>query len=342
MGKKVDLGTVPIYLMATAGMRILRRADRNAYALAAAPAAPPRLTRAPDPARCRSSILTKVRAVLHVSPFSFSDSQARVIAGEEEGVYGWVTANYLASRLEGPAGETVGALDLGGASTQITFAPQGEVLANLFWLHLSTNLNRRLYTHSYLYYGVNQAEDRVARALAAPGATVVDAPCYNEGYTRNFTTDDGSSEPYILLRGTGNFTACRLQAKALMGCARDPPWFSLALPPLCSPPARCARLDDPCYTEPASEPGHQACALNGVYQPPLPDRFYGFSTFAYMAEFLTSYFKLPEQPSVAEIADGGAHLCSTSYAELKKLTGGDSPYLHRCVPCPAVPTAPGV
>lgn len=227
MGKKVDLDSVPIYLMATAGMRVLPSTDRNACVRLSSTPPPrkPAISRTqalPPPRACRPRILTKVRAVLHDSPFSFSDGQARVIAGEEEGVYGWVTANYLTSRLEGPSADTVGALDLGGASAQITFAPRGELLANLFWLHLSTSLNRRLYTHSYLYYGVNQAEDRVAgalvRAASPPGAKVVDSPCYNEGYTRNYTAHGGSG-PSFLLRGTGSFTACRLHARALMGCA---------------------------------------------------------------------------------------------------------------------------
>lgn len=93
-------------------------------------------------------------------------------------------------------------------------------------------------------------------------------------------------------------------------------------------------MQDPCYTEPASEPGHKACALNGVYQPPLSGRFYGFSSFAYLAGFLKDHFSLPEHPSVAEMADGGERLCRTSYAALKNRTGGESQFLHRCVPCP--------
>ena len=48
------------------------------------------------------------------------------IASElEEGVFGWVTVNYLLEQLHNPRKSYV-ALDLGGGSTQITFLPKYE------------------------------------------------------------------------------------------------------------------------------------------------------------------------------------------------------------------------
>ena len=45
---------------------------------------------------------------------------ARILSGEEEGVDGWVTANYLDGGLVGDEKDMIGALDWGGASSQIT------------------------------------------------------------------------------------------------------------------------------------------------------------------------------------------------------------------------------
>lgn len=45
------------------------------------------------------------------------------MSGEEEGVYGWLTVNNALDTILAPANRTVGALDLGGASAQITFSP---------------------------------------------------------------------------------------------------------------------------------------------------------------------------------------------------------------------------
>ena len=71
----------------------------------------------------------------------FSDQNwARVLSGEEEGAFGWLAANFILGTIPAPhtaakAGgwpQPVGALDMGGASTQITFHPKTEeILANL-------------------------------------------------------------------------------------------------------------------------------------------------------------------------------------------------------------------
>ncbi|XP_058844937.1 ectonucleoside triphosphate diphosphohydrolase 8-like isoform X1 [Acipenser ruthenus] len=68
-------------------------------------------------------------------PFKFQG--ARILSGVEEGAYGWITINYLLSsfikysyegkRLHPKNGKILGALDMGGASTQITFTPEGRI-----------------------------------------------------------------------------------------------------------------------------------------------------------------------------------------------------------------------
>lgn len=61
----------------------------------------------------------------------------------------------------------VGALDLGGASTQISFVPQGPILNQssqvTFRLY---GANYSIYTHSYLCFGRDQVLIRLLAELA--------------------------------------------------------------------------------------------------------------------------------------------------------------------------------
>ena len=53
-----------------------------------------------NPFACEK-ILEAVRTTIEGYPFSFAspDSQARIITGQEEGTFGWTTANYVSSKL---------------------------------------------------------------------------------------------------------------------------------------------------------------------------------------------------------------------------------------------------
>ena len=99
-----------------------------------------------------------------------------------------VGASFSSSLLAGhQAFKTVGALDLGGASAQITFIPERDVLQNVFNLRVR-NTNIRLYTHSFLHYGRNEAENRVAADIISDylendvgSTTEIVHPCYPTG-----------------------------------------------------------------------------------------------------------------------------------------------------------------
>ncbi len=62
---------------------------------------------------------------------------------------------------------SVGALDLGGASTQITFVPErGSAVPGGYHRALTLyGRHHHIYTHSYLCYGVVQVTNRVLAAL---------------------------------------------------------------------------------------------------------------------------------------------------------------------------------
>ena len=129
-----------------------------------------------DAARARRE---EQRAVLDAwhCPFRFhADENARIISGEEEAIYGWTAINYLMGTLyEDSRGfgtvsnpsRTYGALDMGGASTQISFfQPDGDVVANLFKMQLGAAKHWNVYAHSFLYYGANEARERLGAKLA--------------------------------------------------------------------------------------------------------------------------------------------------------------------------------
>jgi apyrase len=145
-------------------------------------------------------ILESCRALLHQSAvFRFESHWARIIPGKDEGVYGWLAANYLERRLHAAmeatsattqaGADTIGVLEMGGASLQISFVPQSlddvsrdelvpvRLRDRTFWL----------YTHSYLAYGLEQAQTLLLQRLSGTSTT---APCYNKGY--RFHEVDGS------------------------------------------------------------------------------------------------------------------------------------------------------
>jgi apyrase len=120
--------------------------------------------------------------------------------------------------------ETVGALDLGGASTQITFVPA----AGTVWNDMDKSTLRlygeelELYTHSYLCYGQVQMTNR-RRALLLnrtdSSATSVVDPCVPSVYTAPAWTADNLTEllanPCIL--GFTSFDVQAFVGKSLVG-----------------------------------------------------------------------------------------------------------------------------
>ena len=72
-------------------------------------------------------ILNAMKGRIRSYPFQLQEKAGVVIMdGEDEGVYAWITANYLLGTIKAstPADTpTYAVLDLGGASTQILFEP---------------------------------------------------------------------------------------------------------------------------------------------------------------------------------------------------------------------------
>jgi len=151
-----------IVLGSTAGMRVLNLST-------------------PDSTR---QILDNVTKELEVVSMGMK-SDARILSGEEEGVDGWVTANYLDGGLVGDEKDMIGALDWGGASSQITRmvdVGDGDRRITLY------GQDYKLLTRSNLCYGQAEALNRhkaglVYRLYKESGTlmTKVPDPCLPRG-----------------------------------------------------------------------------------------------------------------------------------------------------------------
>jgi len=160
--------TTPVALRATAGLRML----------------------GPAPAQ---KILEATHRLFATYNFQLAaqGKSVFIMDGLDEGVYAWVTINYLLGRLGQAPGDTVGVMDLGGGSTQIAFAVDPtklsatEKAAVAGKLH-SYNLGGvpySVYAHSYLGYGLNSARAAILDSDRAR-ADAAGHPCLPVGFTK--------------------------------------------------------------------------------------------------------------------------------------------------------------
>ncbi|KFP44904.1 Ectonucleoside triphosphate diphosphohydrolase 8, partial [Chlamydotis macqueenii] len=278
-------GVVPAYLGATAGMRLLREQNSSAA----------------------DQVLAEVAKTMREYPMAFKG--ARVLTGEQEGAYGWITINYLLESftkyspkahtwVRPEAASIFGALDLGGASTQISFMPEGSVIngdeACEFTLY---GYSYKIYTHSYLCYGQNEMLKRLAKELIAvreePG-TRIGHPCYPKDYNETVLLSSFRTSPCtnrsdprlplgdrnVTLEGRGNASGCLAAVRKLFN-------FSA-----------CGQRQD--------------CTFDGIYQPPVSGQFIAFSAFYYNFKFLN----LTEGQSLATVRDTVERFCMRSWEDL--------------------------
>ncbi|KAK2880062.1 hypothetical protein FQN49_000610 [Arthroderma sp. PD_2] len=243
----------PIFLLATAGMRLL-------------------------PENEQKQILQNVCSYISDnSDFLLPDCDAhiKVIDGKTEGLYGWIATNYLLGGFDEPKNHdhgkghhTYGFLDMGGASAQLAFAPnstESEKHANDLTLLRLRTLNGQssdygVFVTSWLGFGVREARNRYVKALlkGTPADTVNrqrQDPCVPDGLR---TTLEGTvlppdgpvagTDPYLV--GNGKFEECLRETIPLLA------------------------KDVPCEDEP--------CLLNGVHVPAIDfdvNHFVGISEY---------------------------------------------------------------
>ncbi|KAL0967700.1 hypothetical protein UPYG_G00255740 [Umbra pygmaea] len=146
---RLEWKRTPLVLKATAGLRLL-------------------------PPEKAAALLEQVRDVFDESPFYVPDDSVSIMNGTNEGILAWVTVNFLTGHLHANTRKTVGILDLGGGSTQITFLPQSKKTilkspADYVAKFDLFNSTYELYTHSYLGNGLMAARLAALGALGAEG-----------------------------------------------------------------------------------------------------------------------------------------------------------------------------
>ncbi|XP_074779467.1 ectonucleoside triphosphate diphosphohydrolase 8-like [Athene noctua] len=244
----------PTYLGATAGMRLLREQNN---------------TKA-------EQVFAEVSKAIGKYPVDFRGAQ--ILTGNEEGSFGWITINYLLETLvkrsftgkwtHPPAENVVGALDLGGGSTQITFVPGTTIddssTRSLLRLY---GTNYSIYTHSYLCYGQKQALKMLMASLhqGSPSPQEISHPCYPTGYQENVTTSHLYNSPCVRAPSTPS----PAQVLTVIGTG-DPASCSTAIGKLFN--FTCG--------------ANRTCGFNGVYQPPVRGQFFAFSGLYHNLHFL--------------------------------------------------------
>ncbi|XP_012873286.1 PREDICTED: ectonucleoside triphosphate diphosphohydrolase 1 isoform X3 [Dipodomys ordii] len=247
----------PVYLGATAGMRLLRMENEQSA----------------------ERVLAAVSRSLSNYPFDFQG--ARIITGQEEGAYGWITINYLLGKFTQKLSwlsfipqsqETFGALDLGGASTQITFVPLNytvESPENSLQFRLYGK-DYTVYTHSFLCYGKDQALwQKLAKDIQVSSSRTIRDPCFHSGYEKTMNVSEVYKSPctnrlqktlpfdQFQIQGTGDYQKCQQSILELFNTSYCP---------------------------------YSSCAFNGIFLPPLQGNFGVKTSFPEIKEkYLSEY-----------------------------------------------------
>lgn len=140
---------IPVYFYATAGMRLLPQPkQQQLYAL--------------------------LQNWFQSNP-NWQLRSSKTITGTEEGVFGWLAINYETGALRTNRAKLAGVLDIGGASTQVSFPviqdsliAQGDLLAiNVYGKQF------KVYVHSFLGLGQNEVSHQFLDTES----------CYSNDYT---------------------------------------------------------------------------------------------------------------------------------------------------------------
>jgi guanosine-diphosphatase len=239
-------------------------------------------------AEMSGKILEAVRNRLeHVYPFpvvSREKGGVEIMDGSDEGIYAWVTTNYLLGKIGGPdETPTAAVFDLGGGSTQIVFQPtfekskaggMSEKLADGDHKYVLQFGGRHfeLYQHSHLGYGLMTAREAIH--LEVLDAKLAQSP-------KDFSwLADPIPNPCIA-PGMQKQVNVTLPAGHALGS--DAIAVTMAGPKEQSAAAQCRGLAERILKKDA-ECTLAPCSFNGVHQPSLE------KTFAREDMYIFSYF----------------------------------------------------
>ncbi|XP_022799696.1 ectonucleoside triphosphate diphosphohydrolase 1-like [Stylophora pistillata] len=172
------------------------------------------------------AILDQVKELLNDKakcPFMFDSKDAQVISGAFEGIYAWMSVNFLEGNfIPGKSHHTYGILDLGGASHQnaVQFGRKRE---DLYLINVGGK-EFKLFARSYLGYGLNEARktylERLSKKPLKNG--VIRSPCHHKGFNEKI---DINGELFTVV-GTAHVPICRRFIEKTFFCKRSDCPFS--------------------------------------------------------------------------------------------------------------------
>ena len=278
----------PVAVKATAGLRMLGEEKSK---------------------RILEAVRTRLESKYPFPVVSKEENGIAIMDGSDEGVYAWITTNYLLGKIGGPDhSETAAVFDLGGGSTQIVFEPTFKALASGglpekleegdHKYELSFGGRKfSLYQHSHLGFGLMSARDAIFAALvndvheqkktdSSWRHRPVVNPCFPTGMSKTVKVKLGADHPLgdkAEFNMTGPSTAAPAQCRSLA--------------------ERILKKDAACKLAP--------CSFNGVHQPSIA------KTFAREDIYFLSYFAdrtqplgMPESFTLREMHDLTNRVCA--------------------------------
>ncbi|XP_061623302.1 ectonucleoside triphosphate diphosphohydrolase 4 isoform X1 [Phyllopteryx taeniolatus] len=298
----------PLYILCTAGMRILPESQQEA-------------------------ILEDLRTDIPVHfNFLFSDSHVEVISGKQEGVYAWIGINFVLGKFDHARNDgeavvevnvpgsdqqerlvrkrTAGVLDMGGVSTQIAFEvpktvsfaspEQEEVAKNLLAeFNLGCDAHRtdhvyRVYVSTFLGFGGNAARQKYEQSLVKSTTTrnklfgqrigeTADSPLLDPCLPTDLQDQIGTHEQKLHVLGTGDFDQCRHVLQPFLNRTNE-----------------------------------TQTSLSGIFQPAIDysnSQFYGFSEFYYCTE---DVLRMGGDYNASKYAQAAKSYCATQWKTLRE------------------------
>lgn len=231
-----------------------------------------------------------------------------IMKGEDEGVYAWITTNYLLGKIGGPDNTPTAAIfDLGGGSTQIVFQPtfKGDARDGMpdkladgehkYELKFGGR-DFTLYQHSHLGYGLMSARNAVHRLVV------------DNMHKSNKESTEWLSSPIpnpCIAPGLSKTVNVTLTPDHFLG-----PWVQVTMQgPEDALPAQCRALAEGILYKDATCK-FAPCSFNGVHQPSLAE------TFSTEDIYIFSYFYdrtqplgMPESFTLRELHDLATKVC---------------------------------
>nr|XP_016853755.1 PREDICTED: ectonucleoside triphosphate diphosphohydrolase 4 isoform X3 [Anolis carolinensis] len=270
----------PLYILCTAGMRILPESQQKAIL---------------------EDLLTDIP--VHFD-FLFSDSHAEVISGKQEGVYAWIGINFVLGRFEHTDDEDDALVEVhipGSENKEAVVRKRTEEVAKnlLAEFNLGCDAHQtehvyRVYVATFLGFGGNAARQRYAdsiftntvfrnRLFGKQDGMTLDTPYLDPCLPLDAQDEIQHNGQTMYLRGMGDFHLCQDVIQPFLNKTNE-----------------------------------THTSLNGIYQPPVHfenSEFYGFSEFYYCTE---DVLRMGGDYNATKFTKAAQDYCATKWSVLRE------------------------